>query len=183
MNFSNFSDFRQLFRTTCFKERIFMTSSAICFFNLFLLSCKQVSKTIRLLQKFQSVFPRTSKLFIRHHLDHGDIIHDQAYNFAFHQKLESFQYNASLAITVTSRETSRGKLHEELGFESLLTKERSQEVFCEKSALTNFETFTGKHLCQSLFLIKLQVPEPLFNKVACLRTATLLKRDSGKGVY
>ena len=30
------------------------------------------------------------------------------------------------------------------------------EVFCEKSVLRIFAKFTGKHLCQSLFLIKLQ---------------------------
>ena len=30
------------------------------------------------------------------------------------------------------------------------------DVFYKKVALNNFEKFTGKHLCQSLFLIKLQ---------------------------
>ena len=30
------------------------------------------------------------------------------------------------------------------------------EVFCKNGVLKNFATFTGKHLCQSLFLIKLQ---------------------------
>ena len=29
-------------------------------------------------------------------------------------------------------------------------------VFCKKVVLRNFAKFTGKHLCQSLFLIKLQ---------------------------
>ena len=29
------------------------------------------------------------------------------------------------------------------------------EVFCKKGVLTNFSKFTGKHLFQSLFLIKL----------------------------
>ena len=82
-----------------------MVPSAIYFFNLFLLSCKRVSKTVGLLRKFQNVLPRTSKLFIRSHFDHGDIIRGQAYNFDFHQKLEWFQYNASLAITGTIKET------------------------------------------------------------------------------
>ena len=40
------------------------------------------------------------------------------------------------------------------------------EVFCKKVVLRNFEKFTGKHLCQSLF----------FSKVAGLRAATLLKK-------
>ena len=39
------------------------------------------------------------------------------------------------------------------------------EVFCRKVAFRNFAKFTGNRLCQSLF----------FNKVACLRPATLLK--------
>ena len=30
------------------------------------------------------------------------------------------------------------------------------EVFCKKDVLKNFAIFTGKHLCHSLFLIKLQ---------------------------
>ena len=33
------------------------------------------------------------------------------------------------------------------------------EVFCEKGVLRNFGKFTGKHLCQNLFLIKLQACE------------------------
>ena len=32
-------------------------------------------------------------LFLIPHLDHGNIIYEQAYIFAFHQKLELFQYN------------------------------------------------------------------------------------------
>ena len=39
-------------------------------------------------------------------------------------------------------------------------------MICEKGVLRNFEKFTGKHLCQSLF----------FSKAAGLRPATLLKK-------
>ena len=45
------------------------------------------------------------------------------------------------------------------------------EVFCKKVVLKNFTKFTGKHLCQSLFLMKLQysqekpVLDSLANKV------------------
>ena len=39
-------------------------------------------------------------------------------------------------------------------------------MFCRKAVFRNFEKFTGKHLCQSL----------LFNKVAGLRTVTVLKK-------
>ena len=61
----------------------------------------------------------TYKSFIRPHLNYGDIIYDQAYNTSFHQKLELLQYNACLAITGAIRGTSREKLYEELGLESL----------------------------------------------------------------
>ena len=48
------------------------------------------------------------------------------------------------------------------------------EVFFEKKVfLKNFTKFVGKHLCQSL----------VFNKIAGPRPATLLKRDSGAGVF
>ena len=42
------------------------------------------------------------------------------------------------------------------------------EVFCKKSVFKNFVNFTGKSLCQKLY----------FNKVAGLRPATLLKKNS-----
>ena len=38
------------------------------------------------------------KAFIRSQLDYGDVMYDQAYNSSFHEKLESLQYNAFLAI-------------------------------------------------------------------------------------
>ena len=35
------------------------------------------------------------------------------------------------------------------------------EVFCKRVVLKNFAKFTGKHLCESVFKIKLQVSETL----------------------
>ena len=37
--------------------------------------------------------------FVRTHLDYGDVLFDQAFNASFHEKSESIQYNASLALT------------------------------------------------------------------------------------
>ena len=84
----------------------------------------KVNKTVGLLRKLQDTLPRTSlitifKSFIRPHLDYGDIIYDRAYNTSFHQNIEPIQYNAALAITGAVRGTSREKLYQELGFESL----------------------------------------------------------------
>ena len=48
------------------------------------------------------------------------------------------------------------------------------EAFCTKDVRKNFAKAPGKHLCQSLF----------FNKVAGLRSATLLKKqDSGTVIF
>ena len=52
-------------------------------------------------------------------LDYGDILYDQTFNNFFHEKFESVQYNAALAITSAIRGSSRVKLYQELGFESL----------------------------------------------------------------
>ena len=84
----------------------------------------KLNKTIGILRKLHNILPRSAlltiyKSFIRPHLDYGDIIYDQAYNASFHQKLELLQYNACLAITGAIRGTSREKLYEELGLESL----------------------------------------------------------------
>ena len=84
----------------------------------------KINKTMELLRKFQNFLPRKSlltiyKSFIRPHLDYGDIIYDQTYNTSFHQRLESLQYNAALAITGAIRGTSKEKLYNELGLESL----------------------------------------------------------------
>ena len=59
------------------------------------------------------------KLFIKLHLDYGDILYDQTCKNAFHKRLESIQYNAALAITGAIRVSSKEKNYQELGFESL----------------------------------------------------------------
>ena len=65
---------------------------------------QKISETIDLLRRFQPILPRSSllticKTFIRNQLDFADVIYDQAYNFSFHEKLESLQYNVCLTIT------------------------------------------------------------------------------------
>ena len=59
------------------------------------------------------------KAFVRPHLDYGNMIYDEAYNETFHQKLESIQYNACLALSGAIRGSSREKLYHEVGLESL----------------------------------------------------------------
>ena len=88
---------------------------------------KKISRTMGLLRKFQQILPRSTlltiyKTFIRSRLDYADIVYDQAYNSAFHDKLESIQYNACLAITGAIRGTSKEKIYQELGLESLKSR-------------------------------------------------------------
>ena len=80
-----------------------------------------------LLRKFHQILPRSSllaiyKTFIRSRLDYADIIYNQVYNSAFHDKLESIQHNACLAITGAIRGTSTEKISQELGLESLKSR-------------------------------------------------------------
>ena len=55
------------------------------------------------------------KAFVRPHLDYGDVLFDQAFTTSSHEKLESMQYKACLALTETVRGTSKEKLYQELG--------------------------------------------------------------------
>ena len=95
--------------------------------------CK-INKTIGLIGKLQNLLPRTAlitlyKAFVRPHLDYGDIIYDQAHKASFHQKLDSLQNNACLAITGAIRSSSREKIFQELGFESLQQRRWYRKLF------------------------------------------------------
>ena len=84
----------------------------------------KVSKGVGLLRKLNRILPRSSlltiyKSFVRPHLDYGDIVFNQAFNESFHNKLEKLQYSAALAITGAIRGSSKVRLYEELGLESL----------------------------------------------------------------
>ena len=69
------------------------------------------------------------KLYVRPNLDYGDVIYhipqkvnDFSHEITLHrlmERLESVQYSAGLAITGAWKGTSRSKIYEELGWESL----------------------------------------------------------------
>ena len=106
----------------------------------------KINKTIGLLCKLQNILRRSAlltiyKIFIKPHINYGDIIYDQTYNALFHQKLELLQCNACLAITRAIRGTSREKLYEELGLESL-------QLCCWIRKLSYFyKLFNSKYPC------------------------------------
>ena len=103
------------------------------------------------------------KSFVRPHLDYDDVIYDQQYNNFFHQKLESIQYNAALAITGAIKGSSREKLGLglELGLESL----KQRRWF--------------RKLCYFFKITKNQSPKYLFDKIPTTRTAYRKRNNIG----
>ena len=98
--------------------------SKLTFGNHLNMVTTKINKTIGFLRKLQNLSPKTVlitiyKAFVRPHLDYGDILYDQAFNLSFQQKLESIQYRVCLAITGARRGTTREKIYQELGLESL----------------------------------------------------------------
>ena len=84
----------------------------------------KANKGIGTIKRLYKNLPRNAllsiyKSFIRPHLDYADIIYDQPHNQSLSDRIESVQYNAALAITGAIRGTSRERLYQELGFESL----------------------------------------------------------------
>ena len=89
-----------------------------------IISARRGIGVIRYLSKYVSrnVLDQMYKLYVRPHLDYGDIIyhkHDPDLKLDFTKKLESTQYSAALAMSGAWRGTSRQKLYDELGWESL----------------------------------------------------------------
>ena len=88
---------------------------------------EKTSKSVSVLRKLRFHLPRSSlitiyKSFIRSIFDYVDIIYDQPYISSFVDRIESVQYNAALAITGAIRGSSRDKLYEELGLETLQSR-------------------------------------------------------------
>ena len=86
-----------------------------------------------MLRKLQTVLPRHSlltiyKAFIRPHLDYFDAIYDKIFNESCHKKLESAQYNSSLAIIGAIRGTNTLKFYQELGLESLQNRRKLRRL-------------------------------------------------------
>ena len=84
----------------------------------------KANKGIGVIKRLYNYLPRGSlltiyKSYIRPHLDYGDVIYDQPHNDSFCRMIESVQYNAALAITGAIKGSSRERLYQELGLESL----------------------------------------------------------------
>ena len=87
----------------------------------------KVNKGISIIKKLKYSLTRKPlitiyKAFLRPPIDYGDIIYNQLPNDFFSEKLESIQYKAALAITGAIQGTSRDKIYQELGLESLKSR-------------------------------------------------------------
>ena len=80
------------------------------------------NKIIRMMKSLSNRLQRlliTYKSFVRPILDYGDIIYDKPHKGSFIEKMKRVQYNACLLITGALKGTSRERLYQELGLESL----------------------------------------------------------------
>ena len=102
----------------------FFLDSKLNFFDHINETIKKATKGVNVIRKRNLFLPRFSLLTIykssvRPHLDYGDVVYDQLSNSRLSDKIETIQYNAALAITGAIRGTSKEKLYQELGLESL----------------------------------------------------------------
>ena len=112
-----------------------------------------------ILMQNQSALITLYKAFVRPQLDYGDVLYDQAHNVSFHQKLESLQYSDCLAITGAIRDSSREKLYQELGFESLQQRRWNRK------------------LCSFYKIFKSEIPRYLFNIIP-IRNSSYVTRNT-----
>ena len=98
----------------------------------------------------RDVLDQIYKLYVRPHLDYGDIIYhkyDPEFKLDFIKRLESTQYSAALAASGAWRGTNTDKIYEELGW----------EIFC-------YRKWYG-HLCYFYKLQSDQRPLYLHNEI------------------
>ena len=105
---------------------------------------------IKFLSKYvaRDVLDQIYKLYVRPHLDYGDIIYNKyvpEMRLTLTQRLEQTQYSAALAVT-GARGTNRQRLYEELGWESL------------------YHRRLYRRLCHFFNLVKSQSPGYLFHE-------------------
>ena len=82
----------------------------------------KANKAIMHPSELQIILTRSSRLIIYKSLikplfKYGYDIYDQPYNASFHQRAESSQHNAAVAITGSIRDSSRENIYEQLGLE------------------------------------------------------------------
>ena len=100
-----------------------------------------MNKGISVIKKLRHSLSRKSlltiyKAFLRPLIDHRDIIYDHSQSESFYDKIESVQYKSALAITGAIQGTSRDKLNQELGLESLKAIRWYKHLCCMYKIMT-----------------------------------------------
>ena len=75
------------------------------------------------------------KSFVRANLFFKEIIYDKPLNESFKRKIEIVQYNAALLIIGAFKETSRDKIYQERGLESLANEDGLDSLFFSQNNL------------------------------------------------
>ena len=115
---------------------------------------KKATKGINIIRKMKLSLPRSSlltiyKSFVRPHQNYGDVIYDQPNNSSLSDEIVSVQYNAVLAITSAFSGTSKEKLYQELGFESLKSRRWLRRMFyLYKIILSSLFVWTNSSLSE-----------------------------------
>ena len=94
-----------------------------------------MNKSIALLKTLRYSLPRKSlitiyKALLRTLFDYGDIIYDLPHNESVCEKLEPVRYKVALTITGAIQGTSREKIYQELGLESLRARRCYKRLSC-----------------------------------------------------
>ena len=98
----------------------------------------------------RDVLDQIYKLYVRPHLDYGDIIYhkyDPEFKLDFTKQLESTQYTAALAVSGAWRGTNTDKIYEELGWEILYYRRwyRVYVTFINSRTTKNHCIYTTKY--------------------------------------
>ena len=106
----------------------------------------KINKGIAVIKKLRYSLPRKSLTFLRPLIDYGDIIYDQPQNESFCEKLESVQYKVALVITGTIKGSSREKIYQELGFESLKSRRWYKRLSCMFNIMNDKASYYLKNI-------------------------------------
>ena len=122
-------------RSSCQKHLGIYFDEKLNFSNHVKEKISTANKSTGILRKLYNALPRNPlitiyKSFIQPRLDYGVIISDQPENESFCTKIESVQYNVELAITGATQGTSRGKVYQELGLETLKSRRWLKKMCC-----------------------------------------------------
>ena len=113
---------------------------------------------LKYLSKYVSreVLDQIHKLYVRPHLDYGDVIYhkyDSDKQLNFTEQLEQAQYKAALAVSGAWKDKNRSRLLEELGWETL------------------YDRRWYRRLCQFFLLSKSKTPLHLYQEIPEQQTA------------